>query len=417
MSPARQQLPTIVTRHRAASLAVGLASALILLFASGAHAATVTIGQLFTPTGACTNDTFLQTAASGASYVVSAPGVITSWSFQTDASTTPGLKFKVGSSVGGSNYMITGEASAGAQVPSASNTYSTNIPVRAGDVIGVYGTSGNCGSLSGGAGIAVQAASGDVPLGSTAPFEAIAMGQVSVSAQEVLTPGVASVSPAAGSTGGGSQVTVTGHDLAGATAVSFGGLPAQSFTVNSDTSITAVAPAAPAGAADLRITGPGGQSPTTATDRFTYFPTPVVTSVTPALGPRTGGTMVTIRGAGFTSATAVSFGGNPAVGFGVASDALITAVAPAAPAGSIDVTVTNPGGPSSSTTLDRFTFVPVCVVPNLHRKNLRVAMKALKHADCSLGKVTGPKTGRVRHQSRKPGTLLRAGTKVNIKLG
>jgi hypothetical protein len=65
-------------------------------------------------------------------------------------------------------------------------------------------------------------------------------------------------------------VTITGHDFSGATAVSFGGTPAQTFTVNSDTSITATAPAGSAGAVDVRVTTAGGQSPVSAADRFTY---------------------------------------------------------------------------------------------------------------------------------------------------
>jgi hypothetical protein len=51
------------------------------------------------------------------------------------------------------------------------------------------------------------------------------------------------------------------------------------------------------------------------------------------------------------------------------------------------------------------------------RCTLKAAKKALKKAHCRLGKVKGAKTGRAKHQSRKRGTVLPAGTKVKITLG
>ncbi len=52
-------------------------------------------------------------------------------------------------------------------------------------------------------------------------------------------PVVAAVSPNAGPTTGGTVVTITGTGLLNATSVAFGATAASSFTVNSDTSITA----------------------------------------------------------------------------------------------------------------------------------------------------------------------------------
>jgi beta-lactam-binding protein with PASTA domain len=55
----------------------------------------------------------------------------------------------------------------------------------------------------------------------------------------------------------------------------------------------------------------------------------------------------------------------------------------------------------------------------LKRKNLKAAKKALRKADCKLGKVTGKKskTAKVKKQSPKAGTVLTGGSKVNVKLG
>ena len=55
-------------------------------------------------------------------------------------------------------------------------------------------------------------------------------------------PAVTGVSPGSGPSTGGNTVTVTGTGFTGASAVAFGTVPATSFTVNSDTSITATVP-------------------------------------------------------------------------------------------------------------------------------------------------------------------------------
>ncbi|WP_339929198.1 putative Ig domain-containing protein [uncultured Brevundimonas sp.] len=74
---------------------------------------------------------------------------------------------------------------------------------------------------------------------------------------------------------------------------------------------------------------------------------PAVTALGPDTGSVSGGTTVTIDGAFFTGATAVNFGGVPAASFVVSSDNAIDAVSPAG-TGTVDVTVTSPGGTSAS---------------------------------------------------------------------
>jgi hypothetical protein len=100
-------------------------------------------------------------------------------------------------------------------------------------------------------------------------------------------PIVTKVEPTSGPTSGGTTVTITGSKLAGTTAVKFGPTNATSFTVNSETSITAVSPAG-TGTVDVTVTTPNGTSGTSETDRFTYGPT--VTKVEPKIGPAAGGT-------------------------------------------------------------------------------------------------------------------------------
>jgi hypothetical protein len=171
-------------------------------------------------------------------------------------------------------------------------------------------------------------------------------------------PNVTSVSPTSGPTAGGTSVTITGTGFTGASTVHFGGTVAASFGVNSDTSITAVSPAEAAGTVDVTVTTPGGTSPTSSADDFTFVSGPIVTSVSPNSGPTAGGTSVTITGTGFTGATSVDFGGTAAASFAVNSDTSIMAVSPAEAAGTVDVTVTAPGGTSATSGADQFTFVP-----------------------------------------------------------
>ena len=94
------------------------------------------------------------------------------------------------------------------------------------------------------------------------------------------TPSVSGVSPASGPAGGGAMVTIMGSGFTGATAVTFGSAAAQSFHVDSDIQITAVAPGGQ-GIVDVRVTTSAGTSPTGAGDQFTF-----VTSAAPV--PSTG---------------------------------------------------------------------------------------------------------------------------------
>jgi uncharacterized repeat protein (TIGR03803 family) len=100
-----------------------------------------------------------------------------------------------------------------------------------------------------------------------------------------IPPVVTSISPQAGPTFGGTTVTISGTYLTGASAVSFGGTPASSFTVNSATQITATAPAEAAGTVDVTVTNPSGTSPTSSADQFTYVKQNTTTALVSSLNP------------------------------------------------------------------------------------------------------------------------------------
>ncbi len=74
-------------------------------------------------------------------------------------------------------------------------------------------------------------------------------------------PTVTGILPTSGPAAGGTSVVLTGTGFTGATGVSFSGIPASSFSVASDTTINAVAPAAVVGASlPVVVTTPAGAS-------------------------------------------------------------------------------------------------------------------------------------------------------------
>ena len=87
-------------------------------------------------------------------------------------------------------------------------------------------------------------------------------------------PTVTGVSPQTGDPSGGSTVTIIGSIFTNATAVSFGGVAATGFTVDSGTQITATAPAG-TGTVDVTVTTPAGTSAASGADQFTYVTGPL----------------------------------------------------------------------------------------------------------------------------------------------
>ncbi len=91
-----------------------------------------------------------------------------------------------------------------------------------------------------------------------------------IGAFTVPAPTIATTSPASGTTNGGTSLTITGTRLTGAEGVTFGGTAATSYTVDSPTQITAIAPAHAAGAADVVVTTPTPGGIATSSGAFTY---------------------------------------------------------------------------------------------------------------------------------------------------
>ncbi|MGK5068778.1 IPT/TIG domain-containing protein [Janthinobacterium sp. RT4P48] len=94
-------------------------------------------------------------------------------------------------------------------------------------------------------------------------------------------------------------------------------------------------------------------------------PPPTITAVTPATGPSSGGTAVTITGTGFTGVTALKFGSNNGVAVTVVNATTMTATSPAGSAGVVNVVVTASGGTSATGPANQFTYIPAPVVSSI----------------------------------------------------
>ena len=168
-------------------------------------------------------------------------------------------------------------------------------------------------------------------------------------------PTVTGLSQSAGPEPGGGTIIVKGTGFTGAATTFFGTSPAV-FSVDSDTRITATIPAG-RGTVSVTVTTAGGSSATGGAGRYTYFPVPTVTRVTPNSGPTSGGPTVTIRGSGFIGPTLVSFDGAMAAGAQVISPTQLLARVPPGDQGTVHVSVVTPGGFSSVSSGDEFTYL------------------------------------------------------------
>lgn len=140
---------------------------------------------------------------------------------------------------------------------------------------------------------------------------------------------IKSFSPATGIAG--TKVTITGLNFIGTTAVSFGGVPAASFIVDSSTSITAIVD-----------TGATGNVQVTKSNAFNFLPgftfisAPIITSFSPTSAGS--GDTLTITGNNFSGISAVNFGGTPAASYYALSNTTIKAIVGEGASGKISAT-------------------------------------------------------------------------------
>ncbi len=247
------------------------------LMAPATQASTVTVGSVLppgsTPTAFEEVETFFNTALpeKGANLTSPVDGAIVRWRMQ-DAEGGP-FYLRVLRPNGSGGYMAAGTSNPVTPSGSGLQTFTANLPIKAGDLIGVDPT-----NTTDKIGIATVAGASygfifPPPFdGATvAPSGTVAGQEIELSAEVQPAPAISSIAPDFGPVSGGTTVTITGTDLASTSAVKFGTIPATSFKAESETQITAVAPpSATVGSVDVTATTLAGTSAVTKNQRFFY---------------------------------------------------------------------------------------------------------------------------------------------------
>jgi IPT/TIG domain/PASTA domain len=282
-------------------LAMALATAWALVMAVAAGATTVTVGSVLPPTFTSTpfegvrtqfNTTLPETGATVASPV---NGEIVRW--KVVGAVGGPFTLRVLHPNGSGAFTATGTSQPAKPNGPGIETFPTQLSIHSGDLIAVDST-----NPTDEIGVATVAGAG-YGIFSSPPFEgATNAPALSKSGQEIElaaevqpAPAIIKVTPNGGSVLGGQKVTITGTNLAGASAVMFGEVPATTFTVEGEEKITATAPAqAKVGRVDITTTTLAGESPTVRGDAFYYAGCTVPNTV----GKKLGAAKATLRGAG-----------------------------------------------------------------------------------------------------------------------
>jgi hypothetical protein len=168
-------------------------------------------------------------------------------------------------------------------------------------------------------------------------------------------PTITRISPPSGPEKGGTKVTISGNGFFGTVGVRFGDRAATDVHVVSPSEITLESPAG-SGDAAVVVTTAAGSSPASPGTAYSFVVPPAVTKITPAIGPKAGGTRVTIWGRNFVAPVTVMFGTKRARAVHVISPSKIIASVPPG-SGAAPVTVTALGGSSRIDLATRFTFL------------------------------------------------------------
>lgn len=160
----------------------------------------------------------------------------------------------------GASPSYTATAISKGEVPNtlAIDTFKTDLPIKAGQTIGLENSQGSdTVGLAYPAGATFAFFQPAVAVGGTADAVGPEPGEVGFDAVVEPLPAVTHLSSHSGSTKGGKKVTIKGKNFDGTTKVKFGSTKARKFKVKSDTRIVAVAPAHHSGAVRVVVFNPG----------------------------------------------------------------------------------------------------------------------------------------------------------------
>jgi hypothetical protein len=259
-------------------LAVAIAVvAMCSLFAATAQASVISIGSVFPQKFEAVKfervQTLFNTALPESGATLSSPvnGAIVRWRVQ-GAKGGP-FYLRVLRPNGKGSYEAAGTSQGASPNGEGLQTFSTNLKVQAGDVIGIDPT-----SVEDEIGVAETSGAGYASIFPTPfdgsvvpPSDPVSGKELELSAEIQPQPEVTLVSPPFGSVTGGTVATITGKNFTNASEVKFGTTPV-SFTVDSDTEITATVPQAEKpGLVDVAVTTFAGTNPNTRFDDYTYL--------------------------------------------------------------------------------------------------------------------------------------------------
>jgi hypothetical protein len=256
----------------------------------------------------------------------------------------------------------------GPPVPTVAGLSPASGPIKGGTVVIVYGT-----YLSGASAVHFGADAGtkvtvvnDDELKVSAPagkgavnVTVTALGGTSVDSSKDRysydpQPTVNGVAPRSGPTSAGAPVTVYGVNFVEPISVRFGTDPGTNVTIVNSGELKVTAPVG-AGTVNVTVTTPGGASPISSNDRYSYFALPIVNGLSPTIGRPSGGAVVMVYGVNLGGTTTVRFGSNAGAHIALVNSGELKVTAPAG-AGTVNVTVTTPGGTSATSSGDRYTY-------------------------------------------------------------
>lgn len=265
------------SRVRRLAIVVTCVASALALMAASAQAAVISIGSVlpkeFTPTKFERVQTLFNTGLpqAGAALVSPVDGAVVRWRIQ-GASGGP-FYLRVLHPNGKGAYEAAGTSLPATPTDEGLQTFSTNLKIKAGDVVGIDPTSPEdkigVATTSGASYASIFPTPFDGSV--VAPSETFDGKEIELSAEVLPVPEVASITPSFGSVTGGTVLTITGKNFANASAVKFGSTPATSFTVDSDTEITVTAPGVlRPGKVDVSITTVAGDNANTRFDDYVY---------------------------------------------------------------------------------------------------------------------------------------------------
>jgi hypothetical protein len=262
---------------RRLTMVIAAVAAIGMAFAGSAQASVISIGSVlpekFESVEFGRPQTFFNTALPEPGATLTSPvnGAIVKWRVQ--GAVGGPFYLRVLHPNGKGAYEAAGTSLGATPTGAGLEEFSTNLKIKAGDLIGLDPTNATDK-------IGVAEASGAkyetifprptdgsiVP-----PAETISGKEIELSALIQPEPEVTLVSPPFGPVSGGTVVTITGKNFSQANEVKFGSTPAAAMTVDSDTEITATAPnALRPGKVDVAVTTFAGTNPNTQYDDFVY---------------------------------------------------------------------------------------------------------------------------------------------------